>query len=160
MSTSVPYAPVSTPARSRRFGPFRIAVVLLVLFAASLFEPRVFRFVVGGIIRFEAWRRGATVDFDRIGGSFFEPVTLAGSRWSFQGEAGAMTRIEIARVEAKLVWKNLLPRTTARWFQRLSITGVQGKVMLAVADSPKESRKRGWKFWRPSAGRWAVRVMR
>ena len=126
------------------------------LFAASLFEPRVFRFVLGGVLRCEAWRHGVTLDFDRIGGSFFEPVTLAGSRWSFHGEADATTRFEIAKVEAKLVWKNLLPRTTARWFQRLSITGVQGKVILAPAEAAKKGRRRGWLSWRPSAGHWAL----
>ena len=115
-----------------------------------------FRFVLGGLIRCEAWRHGVTLDFERIGGSFFEPVTLAGSRWSFHGEAGATTRVEIARIDAKLVWKNLLPRTTARWFQRLSITGVQGKVILAPDAPVKIRRRAGWLNWRPSAGAWVL----
>jgi hypothetical protein len=129
--------------------------MLLVLFVAALFQPRFFQAVLGTLIRVEAWRQGSEVEFDRVGGSFFEPVTISNSRWNFHGDAGSTTRVEIAKLEADLSWRNLFKRSTARWFQRLSLTGVKGKLFLPFAEPEAKLHRRAWLNWRPSGGHWA-----
>ena len=131
----------------------RLGVILLLLALASLFEPRVFRFVLGGLLKAEAWRSGATVEFQRIEGSFFEPVILLGSRWAFQSETGATTRVEVSRLEALFIWKNLFRGRNARCLQRLTLSGITGKIFLPLEGEGNEpERSAGWSLWKPSGG--------
>lgn len=149
---SAPARPASPKAR-RQLRSVRLGVILLLVALASLFEPRVFRFVFGGLLKAEAWRHGATVDFQRIEGSFFEPVIVLGSRWAFQSETGATTRVEIARLEALFAWKNLFRGTNARCFQRLTLTGITGKIFLPLEEQEDDlSGSRRWHAWRPAGG--------
>jgi hypothetical protein len=82
------------------------------------------------LIRLEAWRHGATVHIGQIRGTLFEPIVLMESHWSYRGREGTITRIEIARAEAAFDWSSILRNGGHRWFQRLTITGLNGKVVL------------------------------
>lgn len=125
----------------------------VVLALASLLYPPVFQLALGSALKVEAWRHGASVDFARIEGSFFSPVTLHRSLWTFGSETDAITRLEVARTEAQLDWRSLFGRSSAPWFQRLSVRGVTGKVFLARAQTGEESSKARRVFdWRPSFG--------
>ena len=134
-TTTTPRADAAQAARPRphRFRPFRLALLLLVIVLLSLFQPDCFRFAVRQFIRFEAWRNGVDAQPGTIGGSLFEPVVLHDSVWSYESENGPVTRLEIKTATASFSWRNLLPRSSGQWFQRLTFEGVSGKVSLPPA---------------------------
>lgn len=99
----------------------------------SLLHPDCFRFAVRHFVRFEAWRNGVDAQLGSVGGSLFEPVILRNSVWSYEGETGPVTRFQIDTATATFSWRNLLPRASGRWFQRLSLEGVTGKTRLPPA---------------------------
>ena len=119
-------------ARPRRFRPFRLALLLLIIAVLSLFQPDCFRFAVRQLIRGEAWCNGVDVQIGSVGGSLFEPVVLRDSVWSCERENGPVTRLEIKTATARFSWRNLLPRGSGPWFQRLTIEGVTGKLRLPL----------------------------
>src|SRR5690349_14040764 len=106
-SKSMPAFASPAPAKPRRPRRFRWIALLFVLAVASVFIPQVFRTVVRGLIEFEAWRRNASVRIERIEGSFWEPLVLIHSYWNYEGPNHEITRVEIARTEAVLLWKEL-----------------------------------------------------
>ncbi len=134
-TTTTPRADAAQAARSRshRYRPFRLALLLLVIALVALFQPDCFRFAVRHFIRFEAWRNGVDAQLGTIGGSLFEPVVLHDSVWSYESENGPVTRLEIKTATAGFSWRNLLPRSSGQWFQRLTLEGVSGKVSLPPA---------------------------
>ena len=109
---------------------------MLIAAAAALSEPHSFRWLLGRALRFEAWRHSITLHIDRIEGSILEPVSIIGSHWNYESRTGATTRIEIREATAELSWKSLLRRGPARWFQRLTLDGVTGKINLPLEDAP------------------------
>ncbi len=117
-----------------------MGLVLIVAVIGLLFIPAVFQFAVGKAIALETWRRGGTVRIEQVQGSFFEPVALLRSQWTYRSRHGAATRVEIARAEAEFSWRELLPGRGAHWFRRLSLEGLAGKVLVPV--NPKQ-RVRG-----------------
>ena len=120
--------------RAPRFRPFRLALWLSVIAALSLFQPDCFRFAVLHFIRFEAWRNGVDAQVGSVGGSLFEPVVLRDSVWAYESEGGAVTRLGIRTATAGFSWRNLLPRGSGQWFQRLTLEGVTGKMTLPLAS--------------------------
>ena len=116
--------------------------MLGLLALVSLGEPRVFQFVVRHLVVFETWRCGGHASVARVEGSLFEPVVLVESVWSFHG--GAVTRVEVKSITAELAWEQLLRGAPNRWFQRLSLDGVSGKIEL-----PRGERKPEKPRWLP-----------
>jgi hypothetical protein len=155
-STPARETPANERARARRrFRPFRLFIFLLIIAVAALFEPNTFRFVAGQCIRLEAWRRGVSVQIGSMDGSLLEPVVLRNSVWIYESNTGPVTRVEIAAATAEFSWRNLLPRSTGRWFQRLTIAGLTGKIQfpLEAAERPSRAPSFSFHFPRPR-GRW------
>ena len=115
-------------------------MLLLVVAVLALCHPDGFRFAVLQFIRFEAWRNGIDAKVGSVGGSLFEPVVLRDSVWSYESESGPVTRLEIKTATASFSWRNLLPRGSGQWFQRLSLEGVTGKVRLPLASDTATPR--------------------
>ena len=134
LSTSPSTGTQSARPRPRRFRPFRLALLLLAIAVLSLFQPDCFRFAVRHFIRFEAWRNGLDAQVGSVGGSLFEPVVLRDSVWSYESENGPVTRLEIKTATASFSWRNLLPRSSGQWFQRLTLESVTGKVRLPLVS--------------------------
>jgi hypothetical protein len=133
---------------------FRTPFLFALLVLASTTIPQVFQVVFGWVVKLEAWRRGAEVRIERIEGSFWEPVVLVHSYWSYGGVSGAVTRVEIARAEAQLSWKHLVKRDGERWFRRLSLRGVQGKIHVPFDRSPTpEAKASRFSFRLPTGSR-------
>lgn len=109
---------------------FRLAALLLILAVVSLSEPRVLHFVVKQAVEIEAWRCGGAASVGSVEGTIFEPISLVDSVWSFTSRTGAVTRIEVARATATFSWRSLAGGSASRWFQRLGLEGVSGKVEL------------------------------
>ena len=124
----------------RRFRPFRLLLLLLAAAAVALFEPHTFRYLLGRLLRCEAWRHSITLHIDRIEGSILEPVSIIGSQWNYESRTGATTRIVIKEATADISWRNLFRRGSARWFQRLTLDGVTGKINLPTEDTPAGHR--------------------
>ena len=102
-----------------------------------------FQFIVRHLVVFEAWREGGHASVARVEGSLFEPVVLVGSTWSFGSDA--VTRFEVDRITADFAWEQLFKGGASRWFHRLSLDGVAGKITL-----PRGARKPGRTPWFPS----------
>jgi hypothetical protein len=135
--TAVPTAkPVPKP--TRRLRTIRWCFLALLVALISLTVPQVFQKVLGWAIQFGAWRHGATVTIERIDGSLWEPVVLGHSLWTFEGESGGVTRMEIAQTEAELSWKHLFRRNGERWVQKLLFTGVDGKTQIPMGSAGAE----------------------
>jgi hypothetical protein len=136
--TAVPSAkPVTRP--TRRFRTIRWCFFALLLALASLMVPQIFQKVLGWAIEFGAWRHGATVEIERIEGSLWEPVVLGHALWTFEGESGGVTRVEIAQTEAELAWKQLFQRNGERWVRKLSFSGIDGKTQIPIGLSAIEA---------------------
>ncbi len=134
LSTSPTAGTTSARLRPRRFRPFRLAVLLLVIAGLALFQPDCFRFAVRHFVRAAAWCNGVDAQLGSVGGSLFEPVVLRDSVWSYESENGPVTRLDIKTATASFSWRNLLPRSSGQWFQRLSLEGVTGKVRLPLVS--------------------------
>ena len=132
--------------KKHRFLGLRLALLLALFAIVSLAEPRVFQFVVRHLVVFETWRSGGYARIDRVEGSLFEPIVLVGSVWTFHGGEGrgAVTRVEVRRITAELAWEQLLKGAAKRWFPRLSLDGVAGKIEL-----PRNERKVEAARWMP-----------
>ncbi len=104
-----------------------------------------FQFVVRHLVVFEAWRSGGHASVARVEGSLFEPIVLVDSAWIFGKGGDAVTRFEVKRVTADFAWEHLFHGSAARWFQRLSLEGVSGKIEL-----PRGARKPEKARWFPS----------
>jgi hypothetical protein len=134
----------STPPREiqersrarRRFRPLRLAVFLLIIAIAALFEPNTFRFCARQAIQCGAWCSGISSQIGGMDGSLLEPLTLRDSVWIYESGAGPITRMEISSATAEFSWRNLLPRSSGPWFQRLTIQGLRGKIQF-----PQEPEK-------------------
>jgi len=125
--------PTGVQSRARRrFRPLRLFIFLLIVCIAALFEPNTFRFLAGQFIRFEAWCRGVSVQIGGMDGSLLEPLVLRDSIWIYESDTGPVTRVEIAAATAEFSWRNLLPRSTGPWFQRLTINGLKGKIQFPL----------------------------
>jgi hypothetical protein len=131
--TAVPTAK-SVTKPTRRLRTIRWCFLALVVALISLTVPQVFQRVLGWAIQFGAWRHGATVTIERIDGSLWEPVVLGHSLWTFEGEAGGVTRMEIAQTEVELSWKHLFRRNGERWVQKLLFTGIDGKTQIPMGS--------------------------
>ncbi len=124
---------VVAPRSRRRFRRFfRLILLLLVLAVASLFVPAVFQVALRALIKVEAWQHHSRVEIAEVEGSFYEPVRLQHTRWTFTSRAGSVARVAIDEAEAEFDWRALLPWTGGRWFQRLALTGVEGKMEIPV----------------------------
>jgi hypothetical protein len=141
---------VPAPARRRS-----LRWIFLALLAAlgSLAVPEVFQIVVGWVVRLEAWRHGVSVRIQRIEGSLWEPVVLVHSYWHREAGNGAITRLEIAHAEAVFSWSQLLQRNGERWWQRLALRGVQGKIHLPFDRNTVRGGHGGWRPRLPGLGR-------
>lgn len=124
-----------TPAR-RPLRPIRLTIFLLVVAVAALFEPNYFRFVARQLIALEAWRTGISVQIGGIDGSLLEPLVLRNSVWIYESGSGPITRLEIADATAVFSWRNLLPRSSGPWFERLTINGLTGKIQFPTEVAP------------------------
>ena len=107
-------------------------MLLLVSAVLALFQPDCFRFAMRHFVRAAAWCNGVDAQIGSVGGSLFEPVVLSDSVWSYESENGPVTRLDIKVATASFSWRNLLPRSSGQWFQRLSLEGVTGKVRLPL----------------------------
>jgi len=138
-STPTRETPAHERSRARRrLRPLRLILFLLVIAVAALFEPNTFRFLAGQLIRFEAWRSGVTARIGGMDGSLLEPLTVRNSVWIYESSTGPVTRVEITAATAEFSWRNLLPRSSGRWFRRLTINGLTGKIQfpLEAAGTP------------------------
>ena len=81
-----------------------------------------------------------------VKGSLFEPVVLVQSRWSRQNPAGTVTRLEIMKAEAQFEWHKLFSRSGSRWFRRLTLEGVSGKVELPIEQAEDAAQSLGTRF--------------
>jgi hypothetical protein len=107
-------------------------LLLVVVAVASLFIPAVFQVALRALIKVEAWQHHSQVEIAELTGSFYEPVRLEHTRWTFTSRAGSVARVSIDEAEAKFDWRALLPWQGGRWFQRLNLSGVVGKVEIPV----------------------------
>ncbi|MDQ3624740.1 MAG: hypothetical protein M3463_20035, partial [Verrucomicrobiota bacterium] len=124
----------------------------------SLTETHVFHFVVRQALRFEAWRQGGRVFIGAMDGSVFEPIRFYRSHWYYRSGPGAVTRIEIEQAEAEFAWENLLRGSSNRWFRRLSLKGLAGKIDLAAERaSAAGSHSPSWFRRRGAGSRWLPR---
>lgn len=82
------------------------------------------------LIKLEAWRHGITVHIGQISGTLFDPLVLTESRWNYRSGGGEITHIEIAHAEAAFDWASILRNGDHRWFQRLTISGLNGRVVV------------------------------
>ena len=71
-----------------------------------------------------------------IDGSLLEPLVLRNSVWIYESGSGPITRLEIASAIAVFSWRNLLPRSSGPWFERLSIHGLTGKIQFPTDVAP------------------------
>jgi hypothetical protein len=151
MPSAIPTAsPVAAPAPTqRRLRPVRWFFLLLLILIGSLAVPQVFQVVLGWAVRFEVWRRGGSVRIERIEGSLWEPVVFAHSYLKLETVSGAVTRVEIARAEAQFSWKSLFQRNGERWFRRLSLRGVEGKVQIPLDRTTARESQTSWTHWLP-----------
>ncbi|MEQ1859789.1 MAG: hypothetical protein ABMA13_07635 [Chthoniobacteraceae bacterium] len=133
----------------RRLRPGRWLLLLLVLLIGSLAVPEVFQVVFGWGLKFEGWRRGASVHIERIDGSLWEPVLLTHSYVALESASGAVTRVEIARTELSFSWQSLFQRNGDPWLQRAALRGVVGKVQIPLDRSGVRTASRSWKRWLP-----------
>jgi hypothetical protein len=146
----------AAPPPARRRGPRLVGwfILLLLAFVASLSIPQVFRAVAECVIEFEAWRRGTSVRIDRLEGSLWgEPLVLVNSYWNHEAADGAVTRVEIDRIEAVLLWNELFRGRGVRWFQRISVRGVQGKIIIpldSAISSDVSASSRFLRSWKPA----------
>ncbi len=103
----------------------------------------------------EAWRNGVSLTIGQLAGSAFEPLVVTDSVWTFRGKMGAVTRVEIGRAEMRFSWKELFRGDRDRWFQRLKLTKVSGKIVLPL-ETPADPRapRRNWLAIEPPRGRW------
>ncbi len=122
--------PAATVRKRSLVHPWRLAFLLLVLALVTLAEPHVFRFVVTRAIMLEAWRNGASLTIDSVAGSAWEPLVFSDARCTARGKTGTTTRFEIAHTDLRLSWKHLFRGDGDRWVQRLTLSGVTGKVTL------------------------------
>ncbi len=113
----------------------RLALTILLLAIASLFEPHCFRFAVRQSIFLEAWRCGVRAQIRVVEGSLFESVRVLDSVWIYESENGPVTRLEIKELEADLAWRSLFTRGSSGWFRQLTVDGMTGKVQLPI-DTP------------------------
>ena len=123
--------------------------------AVVVFEPHCFRFGVRYGLLFEAWRNGIHAQIKAVEGSLYEPLKLRDSVWIYESEDGPITRIEIQTAVAEFSWSNLISRNSAKWFRRLSVEGVSGKIQLPL-DSRAPATEGGIKLHLPqfASGRW------
>lgn len=151
-ATTATAQPVAAPAPAqRRFHPVRWGFILLLALAGSLTIPEVFQAALGWAVKFEAWRRGATVRIQHIDGSLWEPIVFTRSYVHLETATGAATRVEIARAEAHVEWKSLFTRNGGPWLQRVVLRGVVGKVQIPVDHAlAPTSKKRSWRSWLPT----------
>jgi hypothetical protein len=101
--------------------------LLGLLAIVSLGVPRVFQCAVRQVIVFEAWRNGGRIRIGSVEGSLFEPIHLNGTIWTRRSENGAMARVEVKRLSAEFVWKNLFTPADDCWFRKLSLHGLSAK---------------------------------
>jgi hypothetical protein len=117
----------------RRFRPFLLALLLFVVAVGCMFfQPNCFRFAARHALLFEAWRNGVHAQINGVEGSLFEPLKLRDSVWIYESEDGPITRIEIQTAIAEFSWSNLFSRNSEKWFRRLTIEGVSGKIQLPL----------------------------
>ena len=131
-------------------------MLLLVIAALLLLIPGVFRFALRQLIALEGWRHGVEVQIGRVEGSLYEPVVLLRSQWTFHSRAGCLTRFEVTRAEAEFSWQEFRPGHLQRWFRRLSLDGVTGKVQLppvSPVGSPLRPEDEGKRAWYPAPTR-------
>jgi hypothetical protein len=120
----------------------RFALLSVLLCAAALAVPPVFQFTVEQLLAFSAWRNGASLTVQQVEGSLWEPVRILDARFSRTGPTGTTTRLEIDEAEAQFAWAELMNQPIGRWFEKLSVTGVHGKVEMAPgSDSRWELEK-------------------
>ncbi len=105
---------------------------MLIVLGVALFEPHTFRFLLGQFIRLEAWRNGVSAQVGAIDGSLLEPLVLRDSVWLYESGTGPITRVEVANATAEFSWRNLLSRGSGKWFQRLTVTGLRGKIQFPL----------------------------
>jgi hypothetical protein len=116
-----------------RFRPLLVTSLLLVLAVGLLlFQPNCFRFATRQALLFEAWRNGVHAQISEVEGSLFEPLKLRDSVWIYESEGGPVTRIEIQTAVAEFSWSSLFSRNSEKWFRRLTIEGVSGKIQLPL----------------------------
>lgn len=134
----------------------RILAVLLVLAVAALQIPVVFQAALREALKLEAWRHGGSVQIGQVGGSFYQPVTLQDSIWTFHCDTGGCTQVEVGRAEAEFAWRELLPGHGPHWFKRLTLDGVKAKILVftpeteeAAAATPVPSATEGRSAWYP-----------
>lgn len=118
----------------------------MIVLLASTAVPQVFQTFAGWAVKAEAWRRGGRIQIERIEGSLWEPVIFVHTYAHFEMPTGAVTRVEVARAEAQFSWQSLFHRNGERWFQRLSLRGVEGKVSIPLDEAvPVETKaSRPW----------------
>jgi hypothetical protein len=118
-----------------------LGLLLLLLSLASLAHPRIFGFALRQLITVEAWRQGVHFHARRVQGSVFgDPLVLVQSVWTRQSPAGAVTRVEIMRAEARFSWGDFFSKSQDRWIRQLTLEGVSGKVELPIARSADRER--------------------
>ena len=127
-----------------------LATVLVVV----LLQPDCFRFALRHAIRGEAWCHGGDVQIRALEGSLFEPIVLRDSVWTYEGNNGPITRVEIGTATAALNWTSLLPRASGAWFERLTLENVTGKLRLPPpTENAVPAVPGGFRIPRPH-GRW------
>ena len=139
------------PAK-RRIPFFRLALLLLVVAVALLFEPHCFQFAIRQFLWLEAWRNGVTAKIGKVEGSLFEPVRILDSVWIYESDDGPVTRVEVKEVEADVSFRALLQRGAPPWFQALKIDGLTGKVQIPIETAASVQGRR-FHIPRPQ-GRW------
>ena len=129
-------------------------LLFVVAVVCVLFEPNCFRIAARYAILFEAWRNGVHAQIGGVEGSLYQPLTLRDSVWIYESEDGPVTRIEIQTAIAEFSWPNPFSPNSAKWFRRLSIEGVSGKIQLPLDNRAASSE--GWKLRLPqfTTGRW------
>jgi hypothetical protein len=138
---SEPTTPVSqptpTPSKPRRFlKRLRFAALLAILAGVAQTEPRIFKFTVASLIHLEAWRGGYEVKLGRVESTVFDPLEISGIELEKHSQNGLTLRLVAERAQAVFGFKTILGGSFDRWFSRLTLTGLQGRVFLPTATEP------------------------
>ncbi len=103
--------------------------------------PAVFQLAIRGLLIAEAWRHGSRLEIGQVDGSFYKPVRLSDTAWSYRTEAGSFSRFTVEQGEAEFDWRALLPWRGGRWFRRLTLSGVSGRVEIPVEGPNLEANE-------------------
>ena len=170
----------TTPPEERKkrslLGKIRLALLALILLVLMAAQAPIFPHVLGAMLRFAAWRDGASLHIGWIEGGIFDPVILHDALWTYRAESGAVTRIDVRQARAWLAWSNVFPEPLSGWiraaaskahfepngpnglwFQELELDGVTAKLFLPTSEAESSAEAGSSRWFHSMVGRSSLR---